>query len=448
MRRTAFLLLAASSAFLLIGSAAARTRPRQGGTLKIEMRADASQWPNSTVRMLVFDSLTNRDDTGRVHPSLAMRWDAQSDGRRWQFWLRPDVHFHDGTPLSAATVVQSLTAQDCIACPWRTVHASGDSVVFESETPLSNLPAMLSNSRYAIMRRDESGNLLGTGPFRFASMVNGTVTLNAVEDSWRARPFVNAIELRGGRALRDQWMDVGVGRADVVEVPAEVLRRAQQDHMRLLVSRDTDLIALTVDDGDPAVHDPRIREALALCIDRAALFSGVFQKEGEMTASLFPNWLSGYAFVFNAQPNVARARELRSQVDRAQDLVVSGDANDSALQLIADRVALNARDGGITVKSFTSVSSPALVVKRVHLEAATPSAAFDELANQLASGEHSHGEDIASVLHQEQDLLARHTIIPLLYVPRSVAYSPRVQDLKLSSDGAFRQADFWLEDAK
>jgi MarR-like DNA-binding transcriptional regulator SgrR of sgrS sRNA len=412
------------------------------------MRADASQWMNSSVRMLVFDSLTQLDDAGNVQPGLALRWDSQSDDRRWQLWLRADVRFHDGTPLSAATVVQSLTAQDCSACPWRSVHVSGDSVVFESETPVPSLPALLANSRYAITRKDENGNPVGTGPFRFTSIANGVVTLTAVDDSWRARPYVNAIELRGGRSLRDQWMDVGVGRADVVEVPAELLRRAQQEHMRLLTSRDSDLIALLVDENDPAAHDPRMREALALSIDRAALFNVVFQKEGEISASLLPNWASGYAFAWNAAPNVAKARELRSQVEKPQDLIVSEDGNDPVLQLIADRIALNARDAGITVRSFSVVSHPALVVKRIHLEVATPAAALDEVVNQLAPGERAPADDVVAVFHQEQELLANHTIIPLLYTPRSFAYAPRVHDLVLTPDGSIRAADFWLEDAK
>jgi len=441
-------LLAASSVVLWAVTAHARTRPRQGGTLRVEMRADASQWMNSAMRMLVFDSLTQTDDAGNVQPGLAARWDSQSDDRRWQLWLRPDVRFHDGTPLSAATVVQSLTAQDCSDCPWRSVHVSGDSVVFESETPVPNLPAILANSRFAIMRRDENGNPVGTGPFRFTSFTNGAVTLTAVDDSWRARPYVNAIELRGGRSLRDQWMDVGVGRADVVEVPAELLRRSQQEHMWLLTSRDSDLIALVVDEKDAAVQDPRMREALAASVDRASLFNVVFQKQGEVSASLLPNWMSGYSFAFNVAPNLAHAKELRSQINKSSELTLSVDSADPVLQLIAERLALNARDAGITVRLLSAPGRSSLRLVRLHVEEASPAAALVDVTGQLAPAERAPANDVVSVFHQEQDLLAKHTIIPLLYTPRSFAYSPRVHDLALTTDGAIRAADFWLEDAK
>jgi MarR-like DNA-binding transcriptional regulator SgrR of sgrS sRNA len=416
--------------------------------LRVETQADASRWMTSPVRMLVFDSLTQLDDTGKVLPRLAIRWDSQSDDRRWQFWLRPGVRFHDGTPLSAATIVQSLTAQPCSACPWGSVHVAGEAVVFESESPMPELPALLANSRYAITRRDESGNIVGTGPFRYATNSNGAITLAAVDDSWRARPFVNAIELRGSRSLRDQWMDVSVGRADVVEVPAEWLRRAQQEHMRLLTSRDTDLIAIVIDEKDPAVQDSRLREALALSLDRAALFNVVFQKQGETTASLLPNWLTGYSFAFPAAPNLARAKELRSQVERPQEMTLSVDGNDPVLQLMADRVVLNARDAGIVVRPLTAPGHSTLHLTRIHVEETNVAAAFVDATEQLGAITTPPADDLSAVFHQEQDLLAKHTIVPLLYTPRAIAYSPRAHDLKLSSDGAVREADFWLEDAK
>ena len=55
-------------------------------------------------------------------PSLAESWIVEDGGLRYTFHLRDDVHFHDGTPLSAAAVVASLErvlspdrVGDCIA---------------------------------------------------------------------------------------------------------------------------------------------------------------------------------------------------------------------------------------------------------------------------------------------------------------------------------------------
>ena len=62
---------------------------------------------------------------------------------------------------------------------------------------------------------------IGTGPFQVTGFNNGVLALTANENCWQGRPFVDAIEIRVHRPVRDQWLDLSVGRADVVEVPAE-----------------------------------------------------------------------------------------------------------------------------------------------------------------------------------------------------------------------------------
>jgi peptide/nickel transport system substrate-binding protein len=42
---------------------------------------------------------------------LAERWETSSDGLVWDFILRRNVRFHDGTPLDAAAVVFSFRRQ-------------------------------------------------------------------------------------------------------------------------------------------------------------------------------------------------------------------------------------------------------------------------------------------------------------------------------------------------
>ena len=57
------------------------------------------------------------------------------------------------------------------------------------------------------------------------------LALAANENCWQGRPFVDAMEIRVHRPVREQWLDLGVGRADIVEVPAEQLRQAQQQRL-------------------------------------------------------------------------------------------------------------------------------------------------------------------------------------------------------------------------
>src|ERR1017187_154632 len=232
-------LLASASA------ASAHTRPHYGGTLHVETQADPWQTADILGRRLVFDSLTRIDASGAVQPALAVRWNAQNGEHRWQFWLRPGVHFHDGSPLTADRVQQSLE-RSCKQCPWASVRTLGDSLIFTTALPDPVLPDELARSEYAIAAQDASGNPIGTGPFRFVSNVNYVLSLAAVDDAWQGRPFVDAVEITGRRVVRTQWLDLGAGRADVVDVPVEAARQVQQEHMNVVRSDNCDLLALSI----------------------------------------------------------------------------------------------------------------------------------------------------------------------------------------------------------
>ena len=93
----------------LVLPAAARTRPRYGGTLHVEVEGDPWQRPNGLARSLVLDGLTSMSLDGTAQPALAVEWKSENDNHRWQFRLRPGVHFQDGSLLNSAAVVASLT---------------------------------------------------------------------------------------------------------------------------------------------------------------------------------------------------------------------------------------------------------------------------------------------------------------------------------------------------
>jgi peptide/nickel transport system substrate-binding protein len=425
--------------------AAARTRPRYGGTLHVETRADPLKSPDGIARKLLFDTLTQVTDGGQVVPALAVSWEAQSANHRWQFHLRSGVHFHDGSPLTAEAVAQSLSAA-CKHCAWH-VRAVGDSVIITSDTPLPELPAELARSNCAITRQDENGNPDGTGPFHFVANSNGILFLSATDDSWQGRPFVDAIEVYGNRPVRDQWLDFSVGKADLVEVPPELLRQAQLDRMPLVIAaRPSDLLALSV--SSEQIPNEHLRESVAMALDRAALFNVIFQKQGEITASLLPNALSGYSFLFPVTANVSRSRELRGA--QSVPLHLSVDSSSAVLQLVAERLALNMRDAGWNVRVVSQAANPhaELALRLVHVEAADAASALQETLEDFGVAAHDEGSDPASLYRTERSFLQSRTVIPLLYAPRAYGVGSRVQNLVLAPDGTPGLANVSLEDAK
>ncbi len=446
MSRTVFRWFAAISLLAtLLAPAAARTRPRYGGTLRIETRSDPLKTPDGIARKLIFDTLAQVNGIGQVVPGLAVSWDVQSPYRRWQFHLRSGVHFHDGSPLTTEAVAMSL-AQSCGPCGWR-VRALGDSVIITSESPMPQLDAELARSEFAITRKDDDGNPDGTGPFRFAANSNGTLFLSANDDSWQGRPFVDGVEVYGDRPVRAQWLDFSVGKADLVEIPPELLRSAQQDHLPLLESEwPSDLLALTV--SDQRIADEHLRHSIALAVDRTALLNVIFQKQGEMTGGLLPNELSAYSFLFSTIGNLPQARELRG--GQSPPLRLGVDASNPVLQLVAERLALNLREAGWNVQVVSPAANPHpdLTLIVVHLEAASAAPGLREMIEKFGGTFNDEAADPASLYRAEKKFLDSHTVVPLLYLPRAFGVSARMHNLALAPDGTPLLANASLEDAK
>jgi peptide/nickel transport system substrate-binding protein len=418
----------------------------------VEIAGDAWQPPDGMGRRLVLDGLTALDANGAVTPALATDWKSEDNDHRWQFRLRPGVHFQDGSALSSNAVVMSLNLSCTAGCPWTAVRAAGNSVVFTGDSPMPNLPALLAGDAYLIaLTRTADGqtpvNPIGTGPFLFANSSNGVLTLTANENCWQGRPFLDEIAITANRPIRDQWLDLSVGRADVVEVPAQDLRQAQQQRLTPVISPPVELLALQVSDSG-ALKNPVLRAALAQAVDRSALFNVIFQKQGEITASLLPQALTGYSFLFPAERDLNKANELRGGLTPAPLIMtVNGDG---AMQLAAQRIALNLHEAGFNVQVVNAHNERGadLALRKLPLEGAD---AADALAIVLhAAGENAPvgAQDATALFRAERDVLELHTIVPLLDLSRAYAVSGRVRDLSLHADGTPDLADASVEGAQ
>jgi ABC-type transport system substrate-binding protein len=171
----AFAALLALGAAAIAPNAAASTRPQRGGTLRVQMREqiatiDPRQWPSppaqaaaaERVDSLVFDRLARLDEHGTLQPALAISWQHDAQSRRWQFRLREDVKFSDGSPLTPP--VAALALQQLLGASFD-VSATSDSIVIQAEHSLPDFPTELAAGRYCIFHVAEDNSLAGSGRF-------------------------------------------------------------------------------------------------------------------------------------------------------------------------------------------------------------------------------------------------------------------------------------------
>jgi ABC-type transport system substrate-binding protein len=272
---------------------------------------------------------------------------------------------------------------------------------------------------------------------------NSVLSLIANDTCWQGRPFVDAIEIRTRRPVNDQWLDLSMGRADAVEVPAEELRQARQQHLTVVASQPVELLALQISDSG-ALRDLNLRAAIAQAIDRAALANVIFQKEGQVTASLLPQALSGYSFLFPAERDLSKAHQLRGgMTPPALSLRSEGEG---AMQLAAQRIALNLREGGFNVQLASAAQHADLTLRTFSTQSANPAAVLEAILRSQDRPAAIDADPVAEY-KAERDFLDRKILVPLLYLPRAYAVNARVRDLQLRPDGSLDLANASLEAA-
>lgn len=479
MKRLLSRLSAISSLLLLVAGAYASSRPRYGGAVHVLLHdrvmsidpLSEDDHPAARDRMaaLAFETLTAIDSEGRVQPKLASSWRSDQPRRSWQFRLRL-ASFFDGTVLTAADVVAGLAKSNPA---WKYSAPDRQTVVIDTPTSVQHMPEMLALMRYAIIKRqtDSSGTaiLLGTGPYKLNQWQAGDRAQFIVNDDyWGGRAFPDTIEFQMGMSLREQLLDRQLAPNSAAEIGIDQIRALEQTSQYVALSKPSDLLAVAFLQGDSPSRtgrnpvDARVREALSLTINRTAINNVLLQRRGTPASSLLPQWLTGYEFMFAAPTDLQRARDIRS--DAAAYVVITPimlayDAADPLLKLVAERIAVDAREAGIVVQPYAEshVNSKAArasinadaVLLRLPMQSVEPSIALATRADDLGLGDPvpailaaTRPEDL---FEAERKLLENHRVIPVAHLPQALWLNNTVHNWQQLATGAWQLDQLWVE---
>jgi len=282
------------------------------------------------------------------------------------------------------------------------------------------------------------------------------LSLAANEDCWRGRPFLDVIEIEMGKNFREQMTALELGKADLVEVAAEQThffsqsqvsqnRDAQAGH--LSSSAPVELLALVFAHDAASPDEKLLRQALALSVERGSIKSVLLQGAGQPAASILPNWMSGYGFVFPTGADLARARQAREQVHTATTWTIGYGDGDPVDRLLAERIALNARDAGLSLQP-TSAAAADLRLVRIPLKSNDPWITLENVAALAGTSVGKTGGSVDELYTSESAVLATQRVIPLFHLPVSYAAAATLRNWGLRADGSWTLADTWLETAK
>ncbi|MBC7852201.1 MAG: ABC transporter substrate-binding protein [Pirellulaceae bacterium] len=321
----------------------------------------------------VFDTLVAYDETTTdLVPSLAESWQTSDDGLSWTFKLRPSVQFHDGSPCNAAAV--KLTFDRLLVPlefaenpapagdkpPGKKPPQSDDSsqpkksgllahphiydavrpyqsaysmiqaietlddltVVFKLSHPsaifLNNL-AMFPASIASPMGLDEHGrnfaeHPVGTGPFKFVKWNRGQqLVLERFEGHWRGPAKIKTLIIVPVQENATRMQRLERGEIHIAEglSPAELDVLAKNEKLVVQSHEAMNVAYLTMNVEKSPLGNHKVREAIALAIDKKTLLQVGYGGNAQVGVSMVPPTMWGHDKTLKDRPfDLAKAKQL------------------------------------------------------------------------------------------------------------------------------------------
>ncbi len=308
-----------------------------GDTLRIGMAAEATTLdphalniaPNNAIGWHLFDALTHVDERTRLVPGLARSWHVVSP-TEWEFRLRDDVQFHDGSAFEAADVIASIERVRRLpngqfsSFVQRLIDVRAvdrHTIRIRTATPYALVPLDL-NSVFIISHRhaeapsanfDQGSAAVGTGPWRLTRFERGErVLLDRNEHYWGEQAHWPRAEMRMISGEQARVAALLGGDLDMIEaVPGSAVVRLRNDARFTLAQTvswrtlffhldqraQVPALIRRTDGSRMAVNpltDRRVRLALAAAIDREAIIDKLLDGTARPASNLVAPGVFGH----------------------------------------------------------------------------------------------------------------------------------------------------------
>ena len=337
-RRSCLQVAVLAGLFPAVGRSASGSTPertRVAVSISLEPNAlDPTLFPAASIAQVihlnVLEGLVKIDESGRIQPLLARRWDIAEDRKSYTFTLHPDITFHDGSQLNADTVRFSFERAQQAGSKNKghdtlfknvakiQVHSSQQLTLhLHHPDPLTLF--RLGEATAVILHphsaADAAQHPVGTGPYAFVEWRKGhSVHLQRFEgyrqpDSRRIQQAV----FRFIPSLDEQSQALERGEVDAsFNLITHDLHRFQADpRYQVMMGATSGKGMLAINHRHPILQDLRVRQALTHAIDKQAFIERVMKGKGTIIGSHFAPTDPGFLNLSNTYPyNPNRARQL------------------------------------------------------------------------------------------------------------------------------------------
>jgi peptide/nickel transport system substrate-binding protein len=319
--------------------------------------------------------LSFSNDKLELEPRLAESWSPNGDGTEWTFKIRQGVQFHSGKTMAANDVVttfeglvnpknasNALSALGGVLSPGNTEAPDDATVVFHLDAPNGNFPTLVSSANYnAIIipadldPADWGKTFDGTGPFKLDSFTPKVGAKFVRYDGyWGEKANPDGFELKfygeegpmivafqGDEVDFVEHFSVSGGQALLSDPNAQVIAVKASTHRELHMRTDKDPFT-----------DKRVRQAIALSLDRNAMVQGLWDGKADLgnDSPFAPAYPSTDTSVTQREQNIDQAKQLLSDAGMADGFTVELQTwNGFEIPDLAQLVRSDASKIGVTI---------------------------------------------------------------------------------------------------
>lgn len=330
---------------------------RSGDALTLDPHSQ-NEGPTHNLNHQIYEPLVRRHIDGSLIPTLATSWKITDDPTVWEFKLRPNVKFHDGTPFTAEDVVFSLKRAALPASDHKGLLTAVDTVTkvddltvhVKTKGPNPLLPQNLTNlfimskawseknkveAPQNFANKEETfavRNTNGTGAYQLVSREPDVKTVLKRNDNyWGKGTYPLEVSELVYTVIKSAPTRVAAllsGEVDLVQdMPVQdIARVAGTQGLRVNSGPENRSIFLGLNIGDPELKfsdvkgknpfaDKKVRQAMNMIIDREAIKKVVMADQAIPAGSIIPPFVNGYTKELDAIPprDVAKAKALMTE---------------------------------------------------------------------------------------------------------------------------------------
>jgi dipeptide transport system substrate-binding protein len=283
----------------------------------------------------VFNNLVEfAPGTTRIEPALAESWTVSEDGREYTFHLRHGVKFHSNADFAPTREMNANDVLFSLMRQWKDDHpySNADFVYFNDMGMKDLLEAIDKVDDYtvrirltrpnapfladmamdfnAILSAEYADRLLqagtpekldtqpiGTGPFTFVSFQKDVaLRYRAFDGYWGGRQPIDTLvfSITPNPAVRLTKLKAGECHVMAFPNPGDAARIAEAPELTLMAQEGLNIGYMSMNTTLPPFDDARVRRAINMAIDKAAIVEAVYGKAGVPAKNPIPPTLWSY----------------------------------------------------------------------------------------------------------------------------------------------------------